>query len=101
MEWIAERTQNNRTFLFFRNNEEFETYGLSAVRGLKEKNFQMYIDCMEYVCYYVFTLDIQTINDGFLFTSKTWGHFQQMFDHYLMKEAAYSAKQQNCLFSYH
>ena len=40
-----------------RNKREFELMILSAVQSLREKNLKMYIDYMEYVCHYFFSLD--------------------------------------------
>ena len=54
MEWIAQRSENNPTFLFWEITKNLEMMILSAVRGLREKNLKLYIDCMEYICFYLF-----------------------------------------------
>ena len=55
--WIAERSHNNPTFTYWEITKNLELSILSAVRGLREKNLELYADSMEYVCYYFFTLD--------------------------------------------
>ena len=57
LEWVAERTKDNPTFLFWEITKNLELMILNAVRGLREKNLDLYIDCMEYVSYYFFSLD--------------------------------------------
>ena len=56
-EWITERTKTNPTFTFWEMVKNLETTILAAVRAQRERNLSMYIKCMEYVCYYFFSLD--------------------------------------------
>ena len=56
-EWITERTKVNPTFTFWEIVKNLEIMILSAVRGIRERNHHLYINCMEYVCYYFFSLD--------------------------------------------
>ena len=65
MKWIIERTKENPTFMFWQIVKTLEIMILTSVRVQRERNLDLYIQCLEYICYFFFSLDT---NGGCQFT---------------------------------